>query len=96
MEINQAIEIINKNKSYIASFISLLIAAIYTNDSIQKTNTENEPNDNNTLIIIISSLVGIGFFLNQYFQNQFLLFSSRFFYYSYHFYYYIHSCYYYI
>jgi hypothetical protein len=71
MEINQAIEIINKNKSYIASFISLLIAAIYTNDSIQKTNTENEPNDNNTLIIIISSLVGIGFFLNQYFQNQF-------------------------
>lgn len=71
MEINQAIEIINKNKSYIASFISLLIAAIYTNDSIQKTNTENEPNDNNTLIIIISSLVGISFFLNQYFQNQF-------------------------
>lgn len=71
MEINQAIEIINKNKSYIASFISLLIAAIYTNDSIQKTNTENEPNDNNTLIIIISSLVGIGLFLNQYFQNQF-------------------------
>ena len=42
MEINQAIEIINKNKSYIASFISLLIAAIYTNDSIQKTNTEKE------------------------------------------------------
>ena len=70
MEINQAIEIINKNKSYIASFISLLIAAIYTNDSIQRTNIENEPNDNNTLIIIISVLVGIGLFLNQYFQNQ--------------------------
>ena len=71
MEINQAIETINKNKSYIASFISLLIAAIYTNDSIQKTNTENDPYDNNPLIILLSSLVGIGLFLNQYYQNQY-------------------------
>jgi hypothetical protein len=70
MEINQAIETINTNKSYILSFISLLIAAIYTNDSIQKTNIENEPTDNNTLIIIISALAGIGFFFNQYLQNQ--------------------------
>ena len=71
MEINQAIETINKNKSYIASFISLLIAAIYTNDSIQKTNTENDPYDNNPLIILLSSLIGIGLFLNQYYQNQY-------------------------